>query len=80
MIPEYKLYLAFEFKFVIIIIMALQSYIEFERNNHEDDVEAYKANYGVFKGGLSREEIAEYYNKWAETGQYDTVSQNISQN
>lgn len=51
---------------------AHQSYIEFERNNHEDDVEAYKANYGVFKGGLSREEIAEYYNKWAETGQYDT--------
>ena len=53
--------------------MALQAYDEFERGNHPDDEEAYRVNYGAFKGGLSREEIAEYYNGWAESGLYDSV-------
>lgn len=51
--------------------MAQQSYLDFERNNSPDEVEAYRTNFGAFKSGLTREEIAEYYNKWADSGMYD---------
>lgn len=54
--------------------MAAQAYLDFERNNSPDDVEAYRAVYGAYKGGQTREEIAGYYNKWAEGGLYDVVS------
>ena len=55
-------------------VQAIESALrEFEQNNHPDDVEAYRANHEVFKGGLSKEQIAEYYNNWAESGQYDAV-------
>lgn len=53
--------------------MAQQSYLDFERNNSPDEVEAYRTNFGAFKSGLTREEIAEYYNKWADSGMYDVV-------
>ncbi|XP_045215009.2 methyltransferase-like protein 27 [Mercenaria mercenaria] len=52
--------------------MALESLKKIEDALEQDEVLAYKANYEVFKGGLSRNEIAKYYDKWAETGEYDT--------
>ena len=58
--------------------MALQAFEatlqDYEKTNHPDDIEAYRANHEVFKGGLTKEEIAEYYNNWAESGKYDAVS------
>lgn len=52
--------------------MALESLKQVEDVLKQDDFVAYKANHEVFKGGLSRNEIAKYYDKWAETGEYDT--------
>ena len=54
--------------------MALESLKKIEDALDHDDVTAYKANYEVFKGGLSRHEVAKYYDQWAETGGYDMVS------
>ncbi|XP_053393607.1 uncharacterized protein LOC123563018 [Mercenaria mercenaria] len=51
--------------------MALVSIKKKEETMEEDDVLAYQANYEVFKGGLSRHEITKYYDKWAETGEYN---------
>ena len=53
--------------------MSLQAYAEFERTAPPDEVEAYRANFGAFKGGLSRDELAKYYNEWAEKDLYDVV-------
>jgi hypothetical protein len=53
--------------------MALESLKKIEEALDHDEVSAYKANFEVFKGGLSRHDIAKYYDKWAETGEYDMV-------
>lgn len=53
--------------------MALESLKQVEESLEHDDVIAYKTNFEVFKGGLSKNDIAKYYDKWAETGEYDTV-------
>ena len=53
---------------------SLQHYLEINGYDEEhDDVKAYKANHEVFKGGLSKYEVAQYYSKWAEDGLYDEV-------
>ena len=41
--------------------------------DHENAT-AYKANLEVFKGGKTKHEITQYYNKWAEQGEYDVVN------
>ncbi|WAQ95579.1 MET27-like protein [Mya arenaria] len=51
--------------------MAHETLKKIETEYHTDDVLAYKANYEAFKGGLTKHEVAQYYNKWAETGEYD---------
>jgi len=38
------------------------------------DASAYCANYGAHRAGMSKEEVAEYYSKWANDGQYESVS------
>jgi hypothetical protein len=53
--------------------MALESLKKIEEALDKDEVSAYKANFEVFKGGLSRHDIVKYYDKWAETGEYDMV-------
>ena len=54
--------------------MALESLKNIEDKLGRDEIAAYKANYEVFKGGLSRREVVNYYDKWAESGGYDMVS------
>lgn len=39
----------------------------------ESDTHAYETNASVFKGGMTKQEVAQYYNKWASTGEYDLV-------
>ncbi|KAJ8317688.1 hypothetical protein KUTeg_005592 [Tegillarca granosa] len=41
------------------------STVDFIRKLSIEDVQAYETNARVFKGGLSRSEIKEYYTKWA---------------
>ena len=53
--------------------MALETLGRIEKEFQAEDVEAYKTNYEAFKGGLSKEEIAKYYDKWAGSGEYDAV-------
>ena len=40
----------------------------------QDNALAYKANYEVFKGGKTKHEVAQYYDQWAEQGDYDLVN------
>ena len=54
-------------------IMAEEKALEFINTSPHEDASAYSANYGAHKEGMTREDVAEYYSKWAESGGYEKV-------
>ncbi|KAK3583601.1 hypothetical protein CHS0354_039423 [Potamilus streckersoni] len=48
--------------------IAYQNYVS---NASREDAEAYHSNFQAFKGGLTPQQIADYYSQWGASGKYD---------
>ncbi|KAL3887890.1 hypothetical protein ACJMK2_000278 [Sinanodonta woodiana] len=48
--------------------IAFQNYVN---NASREDAEAYHATFQAYKGGLTQEQIADYYSQWGASGEYD---------
>lgn len=53
--------------------MAEEKAMQFIENSPQEDASAYSANYGAHKEGMTRQDVADYYSKWAESGGYEKV-------
>ncbi|KAL3887887.1 hypothetical protein ACJMK2_000276 [Sinanodonta woodiana] len=51
--------------------MADITYQNYINNASREDAEAYHANFQAFKGGLTPQQIADYYSQWGASGKYD---------
>ncbi|KAL3876952.1 hypothetical protein ACJMK2_034729 [Sinanodonta woodiana] len=51
--------------------MADIAYQNYVRNASREDAEAYHSNFQAFKGGLTPQQIADYYSQWGASGKYD---------
>ena len=53
--------------------MAEEKALHFIQSNPTQDASAYSANYRAHKEGMTQEDVAEYYSKWADSGKYEEV-------
>ena len=53
--------------------MAEEKALTFIESSPQEDATAYGANYGAHREGMTKEEVAEYYSKWAASGKYEEV-------
>ena len=53
--------------------MAEEKALDFIQSNPTQDASAYSANYRAHTEGMTKEDVAEYYSKWADSGKYEEV-------
>lgn len=51
--------------------MAEEKALHFIQSNPTQDASAYSANYRAHKEGMTKEDVAEYYSEWADSGKYE---------
>lgn len=54
--------------------MAAKKADTYIKSSEPEDASAYAANYGAHVAGTSKEDMANYYSKWATDGGYEKVS------